>query len=251
LAKSVAAPSPRINVKCSTHGHVMMPCRLGSDKHVSTFGQSGRVPQLIAQHLFFSRHWLVSTYRAFFFLNMILTSLDPVAQTFRSHSLHSRPLSSFSLFSNTDMRFYLNLVILALAASTLPPALSAPIQYGYGILILVELEHRALLISGFPLGWFLVPLLVSLIVSSSLVPAGMATDPSQSQSRTLLPTIRVLPLILTLLPPRTGTLLSLPPEADLPPRTGTLISLPPEADLPPRTGTLISLPPETDLPPRT
>ena len=39
-----------------------------------------------------------------------------------------------------NMRFYMNLVILALAASTLSPALSAPIHYWYGNL-LVEIKH--------------------------------------------------------------------------------------------------------------
>ena len=111
-------------------------------KHISTFGQSGRLPQL-AHHSFFSKA-LVGEHRALSFFYSILTS--PVAQTFRSHSLLSHPLRSFSLSSN--IRFYAFLIVLALAFSL---ALSAPIQYRYGN-ILVELKHRAYLITGFAVG---------------------------------------------------------------------------------------------------
>jgi hypothetical protein len=46
------------------------------------------------------------------------------------------------------MRSYMNLTVLALAASTasVSPALSAPIQYGYGNLI-IEFKGQAFLIS--------------------------------------------------------------------------------------------------------
>ena len=47
------------------------------------------------------------------------------------------------------MRSYMNLVVLALAAFNVSPALSAPIQYRYGNL-LVELKDQAFLISGIP-----------------------------------------------------------------------------------------------------
>jgi hypothetical protein len=47
------------------------------------------------------------------------------------------------------MRPNINLVVLALTVSTVLPALSAPIQYRYGNL-LVELEDQAFLISGIP-----------------------------------------------------------------------------------------------------
>jgi hypothetical protein len=43
------------------------------------------------------------------------------------------------------MRSYMNLVVLALAASTVAPVLSAPIRYWYGNL-LVELKGWAFLI---------------------------------------------------------------------------------------------------------
>jgi hypothetical protein len=47
------------------------------------------------------------------------------------------------------MRSYMNLAVIALAASTasVAPALAAPIRYGYGNL-LVEFTGRAFLISG-------------------------------------------------------------------------------------------------------
>jgi hypothetical protein len=74
------------------------------------------------------------------------------------------------------MRSYTNLVVLALAASALSPALSAPIQYGYGHL-LVELKHQAYLISGIPLGfsvgWIPIPLSMSFVASNFLVPVTM------------------------------------------------------------------------------
>jgi hypothetical protein len=60
------------------------------------------------------------------------------------------------------MPSYMNLVVLALAASGVIPALSAPIQYRYRNL-LVELRGSAVLISGIPLGTH--------VVSNSLVQA--------------------------------------------------------------------------------
>jgi len=53
------------------------------------------------------------------------------------------------MFSN--MRSYMNLAVLALAAYTVSPALSAPTQYRYGN-ILVEFKGWAFLISGISLG---------------------------------------------------------------------------------------------------
>ena len=50
------------------------------------------------------------------------------------------------------MRFWMNLAFLALATFTACPALSAPIQYRYGNLVLVEFEGLAFLISGISLG---------------------------------------------------------------------------------------------------
>jgi len=83
----------------------------------------------------------------------------------------------------------MNLVVLALAASTVSPALSAPIQYGYGNL-LVELKHRAYLISGIPLGFSgRIPIPLSFVVSNPFLPA-VPTLPAL--------TMPTLPLTLTL-----------------------------------------------------
>jgi len=65
------------------------------------------------------------------------------------------------------MRSYMNLAVLALAVSTVSTALSAPIQYRCGNL-LVESNGRAFLISAISLGslgW----ILISFVVSNSLV----------------------------------------------------------------------------------
>src|SRR6266850_141139 len=72
------------------------------------------------------------------------------------------PFSFIQIFSN--MRSYMNLAALVLAASTVSPALSAPTQYRYGNL-LVEFKGRAFLISGIPpgtLGWIPIPILLSM-----------------------------------------------------------------------------------------
>ena len=73
---------------------------------------------------------------------MAITLTPPVAQTFRSHAHHialTPTLHSQQIFSN--MRSYVNLVVLALIVS-LAPALSAPTPYRYGNL-LVEFKCRA------------------------------------------------------------------------------------------------------------
>lgn len=71
------------------------------------------------------------------------------------------------------MRCYMNLAVLALVASTITPALSAPAQNRYGNL-LVGFEGRAFLINGISLGTFRlgrIPILLSmsLVADSQLV----------------------------------------------------------------------------------
>jgi len=64
------------------------------------------------------------------------------------------------------MRSYMNLAVLALAASIVSPALSAPTQYRFGNL-LVEFKGWAFLISGIllgTLGWTPVLLSMSFVV---------------------------------------------------------------------------------------
>ena len=88
-----------------------------------------------------------------------------------ARSLHSRSPGSFlfiQIFSN--MRSYMNLAVLALTASTISTALSAPIQYRCGNL-LVEFDDQAFPISEIPLGslgW--IP--ISFVESNSLVSVG-------------------------------------------------------------------------------
>ena len=92
------------------------------------------------------------------------------------------------------MRFYTFLVVLALALSL---ALSAPIQYRYGN-ILVELKHRAYLITGFPLG-----LLGRILMSTrmSFVVAAVSPFPMMVYSLSD--------------PPKTMHALSVPPQLTL------------------------------------
>ena len=79
--------------------------------------------------------------------------------------------------------FYMNLAVLALAASTISPALSAPTQYRYGNL-LVEFKGQVFLISGIPLGslgCIPIPVLMSFVVPGSLllmmvIPWSLITD---------------------------------------------------------------------------
>jgi hypothetical protein len=124
------------------------------------------------------------------------------------------------------MRSYKFLVVLALAASTVSPGLSAPIQYGCGNL-LVELKHWAYLISGISLGLLgRIPIRssisMSFVVSTFLlhtVPTllSMPTLPLPPKVPSTLPTLTLFPLLtpltlpaLTLFPPFvpiTGTLL--------------------------------------------
>jgi len=78
---------------------------------------------------------LVGEHKALSFLwgtTMIMT--PPVlAQTFRSHTpshcihAHSDLFHSLQIFSN--MRSYMNLAVVALAASSISPALPAPVEY--------------------------------------------------------------------------------------------------------------------------
>ena len=67
----------------------------------------------------------------------------------------------------------MNLAALSLAASTFSPARSAPIQYKYGNLLVVDVKGRAVLISRIPLETLgaipIPPLLTSFVASNSLV----------------------------------------------------------------------------------
>jgi len=111
------------------------------------------------------------------------------------------------------MRSYVNLAVLALATSTVSPALSAPIQYRYGNL-LVEFKGWAVLISGIPLGTLrlgtiLIPLLTSFVAPNSFVPltrtvplavSGLPVALVPTFSLTPVPVFHALTLPLTLLP---------------------------------------------------
>jgi len=92
------------------------------------------------------------------------------------------------------MRSYMNLVVLALTASTVSPTLSAPIQYRYGNLH-VELKDRAFLMVGIPLVYSDPAVDVFRRVEFPRSESGIPTLPS-----TFSPTLVTLPLVLPLLP---------------------------------------------------
>jgi hypothetical protein len=130
------------------------------------------------------------------------------------------------------MRSYIiNFVVLALATSTFSPALSAPIQYGYGNLLLVELKMLGpgpFLISGIPLGTL--PPSMSSVVSN---PVPAIPTPS-------LPLRGAVPLPALSLP--------VPQAAPTPPQTPTIPAPPPAFSLSIPVFPLALLP-QTALPP--
>jgi len=80
----------------------------------------------------FPRHWLVSTECCLSCMSCpctILMTLPCSTDIPFAHSSHPRPLVSFSSYKYfSNMHFYMSLTFLALAASTFPFALSAPIR---------------------------------------------------------------------------------------------------------------------------
>jgi hypothetical protein len=98
--------------------------------------QEGRIPQFLAQvcsaFVSFPKHWLVSTERCLSVLVWPDHDLDSALQSGRLTRLVLtliRVASTFfiiQIFPN--MRSYMNLTVLALVASTIAAALSAPIR---------------------------------------------------------------------------------------------------------------------------
>ena len=88
------------------------------------------------------------------------------------------------------MRSYLNLAVLALAASTISPALTAPTRYRYES-SLVKFKGQAFLISGIPtLGR--IPILLTTVFMLGLV-SGRVSNPPLTIP--LLPLLLLLPLL--------------------------------------------------------
>jgi|SRR6266850_2345911 len=169
---------------------------------------------------FFSKA-LVGEHRALSFLQgmaMILPVDSPLQpRRFVRTLISFTPTRTFfMIFSN--MRSYMNLVVLALAARTVSPALSAPTSYGPGYGNLLEFKGRAFLISGIRIGSLgCIPIAPSMpfVVSNTLVPMFSRSVP--------------LPLTLTLSVPNAISVTRRFPYQPGLPRTDTLAHLPPVA----------------------